>query len=1737
MEKKYLNEIGLADVANHVNSRLKTVTTMPVNANDGAVRLYVGDTDVNYTKGHTYQYKTAQTKWIDITPMVDISNKADKVQSATNGDLAGLDNNGNLTDSGILATNVVTKVQSATDGDLAGLNINGEMIDSGIPANKVIQKTTTATGLLRDDGTVDTSTYATTTQLADKADKVVSAVVNDFATLDSYGNLTDSGINKNIVPNNASQSNQLATVNDIPEVLSDLGDVEITNPVNKQIMAYNSTSQKWENQTGQVVIGSAVFKGSINFANLPTTGMVNGDWYDIKDAFTTDNRFEEGSGISCGAGTDVIWVSDESKWNILTPSGVYSFNGRTGAVVPASGDYDASDIDYDNTTSGLTADDVQEAIDEIESNKADKNNAYLTTDSAETTIDDADYVPFYDTSATAKRKSLWSNIKAKLKTYFDTLYATITSVGDLISLTTTDKTSLVSAVNEVVGDIEDIWENNARTGVHNLLPITLSELKAINISGTWVDNVYTISSGGSNVTYTCTVENGYVTEVDVNGTSGSNGSTFTIKSRSASNYSLPTDKYILSGNVASLSDIYQQFQATRSGNLYNFGTTQGTSEVTGDVLDTDKLQIVIRVEPDKTISHAKIKNMIRLAADTDTTFTLPAETNLQLAQDINNIWDVNARTGVHQLYDMRATSTTDQYGVTWTVNADKTISVSGTPTGFKAFETVSYKVLPIGNYRCSFNGLNLTNVMLNALALRSGNTVVRVITENRGIDFNFSITADDVYDNILMTFKRDQNNVACSGTIKPMITLADDINTDFGQYAETNYQLTQITQNKVDYGFNAKTGVHQLFPSDLFKGNYTHNDVTFTANNGIITCSGTASATAFWRVYFTIPKGSYKLYGGQNIESQSGGDVFIALYNPDGSGSYFQPSADGVYTFNADTYLGITLRFGSGIDSSNYTFKPTLYYAEDTYDGYSEFAETNLQLTQDINNIWDANAKTGVHQLLRYKLSDIKRINTDGTWSGNVYTFNGITYTFTTDNFDDVLEIDANGTATANATVVLPRTLKNILDKGDVILSGCPENGSASKYETAIWDENSSSIAIDSSHLNDRVRDFGYGVTFDLSKCCKSTGAAFNVDNLAVICIVRTGAGAVNHIKFYPLIRLAFDTDTSLTPFAETNLQLTQDKVSYDFNARTGVHQWFDFNKTEIADSLVSGGAYDDFTISATGSWKGTVFYTDVVPNTNYKIRTDVVVTSGVGYINVSPYPSGVGFANSGAITSSKIVDFTFNSGENSKIRITCFCTTGTSETGNVKYKDFLLALAEDTNNDCTPFSETNLELTQSKVDYDFNAHTGVHQLLDPQYFEPDTNAISASDVIKTDIGEVTFNGTSINNVEARLYYLCKRQNETLKLIGGVKYRISIGTVNENVGMSLGYTGADGTYTNLANVNYGMAEYEFVCPAEADGKPWSMQINCKANTVFDNYTVYPVLCFAEDTYTGKAPYAMTNRQLTEDKVSYGFNAKTGVHQLIPSSYRARGDANGITWSDNGKGVVTANGTTDTGKNSQYASYITPDYSGQVILSGCSSGDSKIHIYPYDTTTSTRPYKDSSKSERLSTSDNVYNGNEISFYMEEGHEYAIICRIYGESTSVTVDNFVFYPLLRDIEDTVASFGQHTMTNRELTDLNTLFQSEVTNIVEGASLYSDIGNKLSRYGRMAHLQLGLSGVTATSYDTVIGVIPSEYRPKDSSAFSPAKAGNDTTLVKIGTNGDIQVSSNLSNSGLVINMDWTI
>lgn len=59
------------------------------------------------------------------------------------------------------------------------------------------------------------------------------------------------------------------------------------------------------------------------------------------------------------------------------------------------------------------------------------SDCYKTTDSAGTGLDDADSIPYYNASAPGKSNTTWSIIKSTLKTYFDTIYSTITAITGL----------------------------------------------------------------------------------------------------------------------------------------------------------------------------------------------------------------------------------------------------------------------------------------------------------------------------------------------------------------------------------------------------------------------------------------------------------------------------------------------------------------------------------------------------------------------------------------------------------------------------------------------------------------------------------------------------------------------------------------------------------------------------------------------------------------------------------------------------------------------------------------------------------------------------------------------------------------------------------------------------------------------------------------------------------------------------------------------------------------------------------------------------------------------------------------------------------------------------------------------------------------------------------------------------------------------------------------------------------
>lgn len=81
-------------------------------------------------------------------------------------------------------------------------------------------------------------------------------------------------------------------------------------------------------QTKQISqgINGIVPMGTVAFADLPTSNIVNNAMYNVSNAFTSDARFNDGGGIYYGPGNNVIWTA-EGKWDVTASSSVTGIKG------------------------------------------------------------------------------------------------------------------------------------------------------------------------------------------------------------------------------------------------------------------------------------------------------------------------------------------------------------------------------------------------------------------------------------------------------------------------------------------------------------------------------------------------------------------------------------------------------------------------------------------------------------------------------------------------------------------------------------------------------------------------------------------------------------------------------------------------------------------------------------------------------------------------------------------------------------------------------------------------------------------------------------------------------------------------------------------------------------------------------------------------------------------------------------------------------------------------------------------------------------------------------------------------------------------------------------------------------------------------------------------------------------------------------------------------------------------
>lgn len=244
----------------------------------------------------------------------------------------------------------------------------------------------------------------------------------------------------------------------------------------------------------------------------------------------------------------------------------------------------------------------------------------------------------------------------------------------------------------------------------------------------------------------------------------------------------------------------------------------------------------------------------------------------------------------------------------------------------------------------------------------------------------------------------------------------------------------------------------------------------------------------------------------------------------------------------------------------------------------------------------------GGKNLLPLTINGIKANNTNGTWSSNSYTYNGITFNIITDNNENITGIKVTGTASGNAYLVCAKDHGTDAFAGNsVILSGCPANGSTSTYSCTVW-------ASGTSNKNDT----GNGVTY--------THPSTYVSNNISIIIYDGYSCPTGGLMFYPMIRLSTVTDSTFEPYSNICPITGWDEANVTRDGKN----LFDKAKAEFTKCVDSTGAI------IYKSWGYLSEYIPVVPGMQYHMSHGLgtgVLTSGAYYNIDKNYISAFGFS------------------------------------------------------------------------------------------------------------------------------------------------------------------------------------------------------------------------------------------------------------------------------------------------------------------------------------------------------------------------------------------------------------------------------------------------------------------------------------------------------------------------------
>lgn len=336
-------------------------------------------------------------------------------------------------------------------------------------------------------------------------------------------------------------------------------------------------------------------------------------------------------------------------------------------------------------------------------------------------------------------------------------------------------------------------------------------------------------------------------------------------------------------------------------------------------------------------------------------------------------------------------------------------------------------------------------------------------------------------------------------------------------------------------------------------------DVT-VSDNKTVNLNGTASAnitSLFINTHVNLKAGKYYLSG--NPEGITGNEYGLRISDASYSiNTFFEQGK--VFELAQDmTDLRVDIRVPSGTVCNNTLFKPMIL-TEEQYKLNPAYRPHHVSVEEEIQNIYDFNAKTGVHQLIPTKLSYLKTRNTAGTWTGNSYTINGITYDISVDDNDNVTKIAVSGNSTAYSEFLFTdRTRK------DLKLS------SASNYIISLGHD-SVRVTVGTGNSGDGST----GTYVVVGQSADNNEVEFTgIDKYVSISIdIPSDTNISDSVDIYPLFRYAEDINNGYGVFAMTNRELTESlkyrNVQLTPVPNTGTNYEKVVNVAEQLDALIT---------------------------------------------------------------------------------------------------------------------------------------------------------------------------------------------------------------------------------------------------------------------------------------------------------------------------------------------------------------------------------------------------------------------------------------------------------------------------------------------------------------------------------------------------------------------------------------